>query len=124
MNQRKDVHKKDRLVTKIQQEINMMFRKVFEDQRLKFVSVTKVELNQDYSRAKIFWDTYDSSKVTEVEKAMEASKSRIRCLLAPKLKIRQVPELAFYYDSQYEAEQSITKILQAEQQLGKYEKAE
>ena len=120
MNTHKDIHKKNRLESKIQQEINSMFRKGLQDQRLRFVSITKVELNHDYSFAKIFWDTFDSTKVPEVEKAVESSKGKIRCLLAPTLKIRQVPQLHFEYDSQYEAELEITKLLEKEAQEGKF----
>ena len=104
---------------RIQQIVNT-FVKTLSDSRLHFLTITKVELTNDFSRAKIFWDTYDSSKKSEINEALGKVKGRIRTQLSVNLKMRQAPEIALLYDNQYEEEQKIDKILEKEKKSGKF----
>jgi ribosome-binding factor A len=97
---------------KIQNEINMMLRREISDPRLMHISITRVDLNQDYSHAKIYWDTFDASKRGDAKKAIEGIDKKMRALLAKTLNVRHTPSLSFYYDSQFEDELKITKLLQ------------
>ncbi len=110
--------KKDIFQEEILAQINQSFRQL-NDKRLTFVSVTKVELTPDCKIAKIFWDTYDSSKRGDATKAIESVKGKLRAILATNIKSRQIPSLHFEYDGQYEAEQKITDILKDEHRQGK-----
>lgn len=96
---------------KIQKEINSLLRSELKDPRLMLMSVTRVELNQDYSVAKVYWDTFDSSKRGDVKSAIEGTAGRLRSLLAKNLKVRHTPVLSFIYDSQFEDEAKIDKLL-------------
>ena len=110
----KNPFKKEKLQDQILAEINRILRTETSDSRLRFVSVTKVEVNKDYSVAKIFWDTFDSTKRGDAKEALGKSAGRIRSLLAQILTLRKVPAITFEYDARFDAEKYITDILEAE----------
>src|SRR5690606_24085095 len=93
-------------------EINLCLRREFTDPRLQHISVTHVELNKDYSHAKVFWDTYDTGTRGDAKSAIDATSGRMRSLLATKMTVRHIPALHYCYNSQYEDESYITKLLE------------
>jgi ribosome-binding factor A len=105
---------KEKFQGRIKDELNMFLRKEANDPRLTFVSITKVDLNKDYSVAKIYFDTFDANALESVKEAMGSTLSRMRKHLSTSLKVRHTPELKAFYDSQYEDELKITKILEAD----------
>jgi len=106
---------KDVYQERIRNELNLILRREVSDPRLTLASITKVELNQDFSMAKVYWDTFDASARGDVKKAFEGVDGRFRTLLAKNVKFRHTPALTFIYDSQYEDEMKITKLLNEEQ---------
>lgn len=98
---------------KIKNEINMILRREVSDPRLTLCSVTRVELNPDYSVAEVFWDTFDSSKRGDIKSAIEGLSGKMRSLLAKNLDVRHTPVLTFHYDSQFEDEMKITELLKS-----------
>jgi ribosome-binding factor A len=97
---------------RMRDEINLALRREFTDPRLTKVSVTHVELTQDYSHAKVYWDTFDVQTRGDAKEAIESTSSRMRKLLAMKLDLRHTPDLNFIYNSQFEDESKITRLLQ------------
>lgn len=113
---RKQGHNKVVFEDKIKNELNLTLRKSISDPRVKFASFTRVELTDDYSMAKVYWDTFDPSKRGDIKKAFEGLASKFRSVLANELKIRHTPSIEFYYDSQYDDEKKIVDLLaEAEQ---------
>jgi ribosome-binding factor A len=106
-----NVNSKELFQDKIRNEISIMLRREISDPRLSMISITKVELNKDFSQAKIYWDTFDSSKRGDVKKAIDGVSKKMRSLLAKNLDVRHTPELFFIYDSQFEDEMKITQLL-------------
>ncbi len=96
---------------KIKNEINLALRKTISDPRLNLVTVTRVDLTPDYSQAKVYWDTFDSSKRGDAKKAFEGIASKLRSILAKELKVRHTPRLEIFYDSQVEDEKKIEDLL-------------
>lgn len=115
----KKTFKKDKYEERILAEVNTFLRTKVNDPRLQFVSITKVELNRDFSVAQVYWDTFESSHKGDAKKAIESAKGKIRSLLAQSLDVRAVPQIELCYDAQYESEQAIEQILAAEQEKGK-----
>ena len=97
---------------KIKNELNMALRRDISDPRLTMVSFTRVELTQDYSQAKVYWDTFDDTKRGDAKKAIERLSSKLRSILAKELKVRHTPTIQLFYDSQFEAERSIEDLLE------------
>jgi len=96
---------------KIRDAINVALRREFSDSRLQNVSVTHVELTQDYSHAKVYWDTFNTQTRGDAKDAIESTAPRMRKYLAGKLEVRHTPELHFVYNSQFEDELKIDKLL-------------
>ena len=111
-------HRKDKLQEKILNSTNSFLRG-FSDARLTFVSVTKVELSNDLSTAKVYWDTFDAQNRDDIKKAIIKAKGKIRTQLSSILEMRHVPEIELIYDSQYDDEKKITDILAEEAKSGK-----
>ena len=115
----KDKYKKDKFEERVMNELNSFLRSRFTDTRLRHVSITRVEVTPDHSRATAYWDTYDAGTRGDAKKAMESIRGKIRTLLAGALKTRTVPEISFAYDPQYEAERKITDLLKKEVDEGR-----
>lgn len=99
---------------RVRDEINLALRREFVDARLANVSVTHVELSQDYSHAKVYWDTFNASKRGDAKEAIESTAGRMRKILASKMDVRHTPELHFVYNSQFEDELKITRLLESD----------
>lgn len=107
---RKVSHSKDKYQELIKNELNGFLRKM-SDPRLTMCSITKVELNNDYSAAKVYWDTYNQEAREDIQKAFDGAKGKMRTLLAKVLNVRHTPEVNFSYDSQAVDELRITELL-------------
>ena len=97
---------------RVRDEINLALRREFADPRLINVSVTHVELTQDYSHAKVYWDTFNASTRGDAKEAIESTAGRMRKLLASKMEVRHTPEIHYVYNSQFEDEIKISKLLE------------
>lgn len=106
-------HSRERLSSQIREDISLFLLKDFSDPRLKLLSITHVELTEDLSHAKIYWDTFSSEKKEQIEEALTSIKGKMRSKLARVLTNRQVPTLTFIYNSQYESEAHIKKLLKS-----------
>lgn len=96
---------------RVRDEINLALRREFTDPRLANVSVTHVELTQDYSHAKVYWDTFNSATRGDAKDAIESTAGKMRRILASKMEVRHTPEIHYIYNSQFEDESKITKLL-------------
>lgn len=96
---------------KVRDVINLALRREFTDPRLMNVSVTHVELTQDYSHAKVYWDTFNTATRGDAKAAIEATAGRMRRLLAEKMEVRHTPEIKYIYNSQFEDANKIDKLL-------------
>ncbi len=116
---KKDSFKKTKIEERILQDLNAFLRTKLGDVRVQFVSITKVELNEDFSVAKIFWDTFQVEKRGEIKEALESARNKMRGHLAQTLDVRIVPQLTLFYDAQFEEEKKITDLLKSEEEKGK-----
>ncbi len=103
--------KRDKYSGRILNQLGLILRRDFNDSRLRRVSLTKVELNRDGSISKVYWDTFDDSNRTELERALKRAVGRMRKLLGHALQVRMVPALRFCYDNQFEEEQKMVQLL-------------
>lgn len=96
---------------KLQLEVSDLLRGDFRDSQLQFVSITHVELNADYSIAKVYWDTFDSSARLDIEEKVHKLAPKIRAKIAQKGRLRHTPVFEFFYNSQFEDEAKIERLL-------------
>ena len=96
---------------KIKDELNMILRRDMNDRRFSMMSITRVELNDDYSKAEVYWDTFDPGIRGDLMAAVSGVRSRLRSILAKQLNVRHTPDLELIYDSQFEDEKRIESLL-------------
>ncbi len=96
---------------RVRDVINLALRREFTDPRLMNFSITHVELTQDYSHAKVYWDTFNTATRGDAKDAIESTTGRMRALLASKMEVKHTPQLHYIYNSQYEDESKITQLL-------------
>ena len=108
---REVVSKKNRYEELLRDEANLLLRQGFRDPRLNFVSFTKAELNDDYSLAKLYWDTFDAGHRGDIKDALSGITGKLRVMLSQKIELRHTPAIEFIYDSQYESEKKIENLL-------------
>ena len=96
-----DFTRSDRLSDQIRTEISTILRDDVKDPRLKGITIIKVELSKDISKAYIFFsplNSFSEINFQEVDEALKKAKGFIRSTLAKKLKVKRLPELAFQKD--------------------------
>ena len=89
----------DRVNQLVREEISYLLQRELKDPRLGFVTVTEVDVAKDLRTAKV----YVSVLGTEAEwrgslDALRSARGFIRNWLAPRLRLRSVPDLTFHPD--------------------------
>ena len=96
-----DFTRSDRLSDQIRTEISTILRDDVKDPRLKGITIIKVELSKDISKAYIFFsplNSFSEINFQEVDEALKKAKGFIRRTLGKKLNVKRLPELAFEKD--------------------------
>ena len=104
--------KKERLEKIIARELGNIIMRDIKDDRIKFVSITNVNLTNDLSIATVFYTVFGNDNQKENStKVFNEAKPYIRTMLAKKIQVKKVPELIFKYDMSLEEGERIEKIL-------------
>lgn len=101
-----------RVADLIRDEVSEIIQREMDDPRLGFVSITRVEMSPDLRYARIFVSVYgpdDERKQTLV--ALNNASGFIRRTLAPRLRMRTIPEIGFRLDESMEHAENIARIL-------------
>ena len=96
-----DFNRSDRLSDQIRTEIATILRNEVKDPRLEGITIIKVELSKDISKAYIIFSSLNSfTQISslEVEKGLKKAKGFIRSNLGKKLNVKRLPELSFQED--------------------------
>ena len=96
-----DFDRSDRLSDQIRTEIAEILRNEVKDPRLEGITIIRVELSKDISKAYIIFSSLNSFNQTsslEVETALKKAKGFIRSNLGKKLNVKRIPELSFQED--------------------------
>lgn len=88
-----------RIADQIQRDLAELIRAELKDPRVGFLTLTDVEVSQDYRHAKVFFTVLgDMDAVANAQKGLDRSTGFLRSRLAESLRLRIVPELHFVYD--------------------------
>lgn len=105
-------YKLERLERIIEKEIGRMIISEVKDDRLKFVTVTKVSLTGDYSLATVYYRVLGTDEqIAATGRILNDASGFIRTNLSKAIKIRKMPEIRFKYDTSIEYGNNIEKIL-------------
>jgi len=101
-----------RVALEIQHEISLILSRDMKDRRLGFVTVTGVELSPDLRHAKVFVSCMGSAaeKSASLQTLIHAA-GWIRHELGQRIRMKFLPELAFYADTSQEYGEHIDRLL-------------
>jgi ribosome-binding factor A len=101
-----------RLSEQILREISEILHREVRDPRLGFVTVSRVDLTDDYSIAKVMVSVMgDDRERAEVMKGLRSSAPFVRSKLGRRLHVRTVPEVIFVEDRNLDHAYRINEIL-------------
>ncbi len=111
--------KKERLEKIIERELGTIILTEVKDERIKFVTITNVNLTNDLSIATVFYTVFgNQGQIENSSKVLNEAKGYIRSLLSKRIQIRKVPELIFKYDVSLEEGEKIERILREIREKG------
>jgi len=89
-----------RVAEQIQRDLAELIQLEVKDPRVGLVTLTGVEVTQDYAHAKVYFTTMGSAEqVPLVQAGLERASGFLRSQLAHRMKLRIMPQLHFIYDS-------------------------
>lgn len=100
----------DRIGQQIQRELAELVRLEISDPRVRLVTITGVEVANDYSHAKIFFTRMDG-KHDEAKQGLERASGFLRTKLARSLKLRIMPQLHFVFDASVERGSHLSQLI-------------
>lgn len=100
-----------RVAELIQSQLGFLIKKEVNDPRLSTIAITKVQVSDDLSVAKIFYTVLDATKVSDTDKAFEKASGYLRTLLAHATALRHVPRLTFAYDTLMEKGADLSELI-------------
>lgn len=101
----------DRLSAQFRRELGVMVHEAVREHSLPSASVSDVEVTRDLSHAKVWVTALNPERSLEVVKALNELSKGFRQHLGKILRIRQVPELHFYYDESVDRGEKIELLL-------------
>lgn len=100
-NNKKSFGRQERVAASIRREAADIINNEVKDPRVKFATVTEVNVSPDLKNARIYVSflTDDEKVVTEAMQALQKAKGFVRSQLAAHLKMRYMPEIHFIFDA-------------------------
>jgi ribosome-binding factor A len=106
----KDYARTDRIAEQIQRELAGLIRLEVKDPRVQKVTITGVEVTNDYSHAKVFYTTLDGAS-KQLQEGLERAAGFLRSQLAHAMKLRIIPQLHFVYDVSIERGSHLSQLI-------------
>ncbi len=89
----------DRVNQLVKEEISHLLQRELKDPRLGFVTVTEVAVSKDLRSGKVYVSVLGTEEQWRASlAALQSARGFIRNWLAPRLRLRAVPELTFHPD--------------------------
>ena len=96
----KDFPRARRIADQIQRELADIIRFELKDPRIGMITLTDVEVSQDYAHARVFFTVLaDAPQADETREALQHASGFLRSRLARRMRLRTVPQLQFKYDA-------------------------
>ena len=98
----------------VQRKVTQLLLEQSNDPRLSEVTITDVSVNRDTTRAEIYFSIIGNEEdIAEVHQALQGASGWLRSQLAPSLRLRNIPKLAFIYDPSLAHGARIEELLSA-----------
>ena len=97
----------------IQETLSELLNKRIHDPRLHMATITRVKMSTDLKSARIYYAIYGGDKKLEdAAKGFESARGFIKRILAPKLGLRYMPDLKFFYDDSFDYGSHIDQLFE------------
>jgi ribosome-binding factor A len=100
----------DRVAGLLKEVVSEIIQKEVQDPRILLSTITDVEVSDNLKLAKVYF-VCDSSKKKTAKEGFDHSKGFIKRRLASRVKLKFMPEIAFYYDNSFDYSSKIERIL-------------
>ena len=111
-NQNRGFKRSDRVSEQVRRELSELLQFEVKDPRVKFISLTDVELTPDYAHAKIFFTSLQPpEKLPDVERGLKAATGFLRRELGRRVRIHTTPDLHFVYDQSVERGMVLSQLI-------------
>ncbi len=108
----KDPSRLGRIADQIQRDLADLIRNELKDPRVGMITLTGVEVSNDYRHAKIFFTTLGGPEIVlQAQQGLQRASGFLRSQLARGLKLRIVPELHFVHDESVERGVRLSKLI-------------
>ena len=100
----------ERINETMKREIGSLLLKEIHDPRLKFVTITGVDVSKDLQHAKVFYSVLGRDQ-EEAGEALDKARGYVRKLVGQRVIMRYTPEIDFIYDKSIEYSDRIEQAL-------------
>jgi len=108
----KDPSRIGRIADQIQRDLADLIRTELKDPRVGMITLTGVEVSNDYRHAKVFFTTLGGADiVSQTQQGLQRASGFLRSQLADGLQLRIVPELHFVHDESVERGVRLSKLI-------------
>jgi len=105
-------HRIERIAEQLREEVSQILATDIADPGVGLVTVSRVKVSPDLSLARVYWTLFgDAAEKKRTTKALQRAAPFVRHVLATRLTLRRVPEVAFHYDEGLAAHQRVEEIL-------------
>ncbi len=105
-------HRTERIAEQLREEVSQILATEVADPGVGLVTVTRVKVTPDLSLARIYWTIIgDAAERKRTTKALTRATAFVRHVLATRVTLRRVPEVAFQYDEGLAAHQRVEELL-------------
>ena len=102
-----------RVGEQIKKELSQILQTELKDPRVGFVTVTGVDVTNDLSQARVYISVMgDDTQKEETLRALDKAQGFLRSELGRRIRLRQIPELLFKFDTSIEYGSRIEQLLQ------------
>ena len=103
----------DRVGEAIRDELSQLIAREVHDPGVGFITLTRVKVSPDLQLARVYYTTMgDEQAQRETAKALKRATPFLRRQLGQRIRLRRVPEVAFFYDESIARGDRIEQILQ------------
>ncbi|OGX60656.1 MAG: ribosome-binding factor A [Paenibacillus sp. RIFOXYA1_FULL_44_5] len=101
-----------RVGEQIKKELSDILRMELKDPRIGFLTITGVDVTNDFSYAKVYLSVLGTDEQKEATlKALAKAKGFIRSELSKRIRLRKIPAIVFKFDSSIEYGSHIDRLL-------------
>lgn len=105
-------HRIERISEQLREEVSQILATDVVDPGVGLVTVSRVKVSPDLSLARVYWTLIGTTaERTRTTKALQRAAPFVRHILATRLTLRRVPEVAFHFDQGLAAHQRVEEIL-------------